>query len=61
MNRADTTASTWAPLRNGVFRALWLGIIPDRYDTRTFAARVDFVEHNLLIQTSDGTMTISCS
>jgi MFS family permease len=24
MSRADTTASTWAPLRNGVFRALWL-------------------------------------
>lgn len=24
MRRAETTASTWAPLRNGVFRALWL-------------------------------------
>jgi hypothetical protein len=24
MSRADTAASTWAPLRNGVFRALWL-------------------------------------
>jgi hypothetical protein len=27
MSASSTTVSTWAPLRSGVFRALWLAVL----------------------------------